>query len=182
MAHVRAVELLDGKQLRSAYGAFPSGVVAVCAQVDGEPVGMAVSAFVPVSLDPPLVGICIQNTSNTWPRLREAGVVGVSVLRRTQGPAARQLASKGVDRFAGIPCSVTDRGALVLHEAETWFECAVHEVSSAGDHEFVQLRVLQVSTSGDSSDPMVFHGSKFRSLRHSKGDTSAPASLDGVLW
>ena len=182
MADVRAVELLDSKQLRAAYSAFPSGVVAVCAQVDGEPIGMAVSAFMPVSLDPPLVGICIQNTSSTWPRLQDAGVVGVSVLRRTQGKAARQLASKDVDRFANIPSLVTQRGALVLDEAETWFECAVHDVSPAGDHQFVTLRVLQISTSGDRTDPMVFQGSKFRSLRHSRTDAAPPPTLDGVLW
>ena len=182
MSEVQAAEQLDGKQLRSAYGAFPSGVVAVCAEVDSEPIGMAVSAFLPVSLDPPLVGVCIQSTSTTWPLLRKADAVGVSVLQRTQGQTARQLAAKGVDRFADIPCFVTDRGALVLDEAETWFECVVYDVSSAGDHEFVLLQVLQVSDARTANDPMVFHGSKFRSLRHSKGDDSVPLALEGVLW
>jgi len=182
MSDVQAVDLLDGKQLRTAYGAFPSGVVAVCAVVNGQPTGMAVSAFMPVSLDPPLVGICIQSTSTTWPILQSAEAVGVSVLQRTHGQAARQLASKGGDRFANIDRSVTERGALVLDAAETWFECTIYDVVPAGDHEFVLLRVLQVSDARTANDPMVFHGSKFRSLRHSKGDDSVPFELEGVLW
>jgi flavin reductase (DIM6/NTAB) family NADH-FMN oxidoreductase RutF len=175
---IHAAAALDGKQLRGAYSAFPSGVVALCARVGDESIGMAVSAFMPVSLDPPLVGVCIQKTSSTWPRLRGAGILGVSVLRRTQGQAARQLASKGVDRFANIPCRATAKGALVLSEAETWFECAVYEESAAGDHAFVLLRVLQVSGAGNANDPMVFHGSEFKSLLHG---ASAPPTLDGGL-
>lgn len=60
---------LDGTALREAFAHVPSGVVAICADVDGERVGMAASTFVPVSLDPPLVSFCVQHTSTTWPRL-----------------------------------------------------------------------------------------------------------------
>ena len=172
--------LLDGNQLRGAYGAFPSGVVAVCAQVDDEPVGMAVSAFMPVSIDPPLLGVCIQNTSSTWPRLREAGVVGVSVLRRSHHRVARQLASKNGDRFANVTSEVTERGALVLSDAERWFECSVHAETAAGDHVFVLLRVLQISEFDDASDPMVFHGSEFKSLERQPAVPPAPSTLDGM--
>ena len=62
----------DGDGLRRAFANFPSGVVAVCAEVDGVPHGLAVSTFVPVSLDPPLVSFCVQNSSSTWPRLDKA--------------------------------------------------------------------------------------------------------------
>ena len=56
--------------LREAFGHFPSGVIAIAAEVDGIRVGLAASTFVPVSLDPPLVSFCVQNTSETWPKLR----------------------------------------------------------------------------------------------------------------
>src|SRR3546814_7956938 len=57
-------------QLRAAFGCFPSGITAVCALIDGKPVGMAASSFTSVSLDPPLVSVCIQNRSKTWRQLR----------------------------------------------------------------------------------------------------------------
>ena len=71
---------LDPKRLREAFGIFPSGVVAVAAEVDGKPVGLAASSFTSVSLDPPLVSFSIANTSKTWPDLRRAPHLGVSIL------------------------------------------------------------------------------------------------------
>src|ERR1700761_3481916 len=59
---------LDPARLRKAFGIFPSGVVAVAAQVDGVLVGLAASSFTSVSLDPPLVSFSIANASKTWPR------------------------------------------------------------------------------------------------------------------
>ena len=59
----------DSTALRQAFGHIPSGVVAVCGYTGSERIGMAVSTFVPVSLDPPLVAFCVQTTSTTWPRL-----------------------------------------------------------------------------------------------------------------
>ncbi|NEW58792.1 flavin reductase family protein [Nocardia cyriacigeorgica] len=70
----------DGAGLRREFANFPSGVVAVCARVDGVPHGMAVATFVPVSLDLPLVSFCVQNTSSTWPRLTTASRLGLSLL------------------------------------------------------------------------------------------------------
>ena len=62
---------LTPASLREAFGHFPSGVIAIAAEVDGVRVGLAASTFVPVSLDPPLVSFCVQNTSTTWPKLKD---------------------------------------------------------------------------------------------------------------
>src|SRR5699024_8688853 len=89
--------------LHSAFGQFPSGVAALAAYTDQGAAGMAASSFtVGVSLEPPLVSVAIQNSSETWPLLREAGSIGISILGKGQGPIARQLAAKGVDRFEGL--------------------------------------------------------------------------------
>lgn len=56
--------------LRRAFGCFPTGVAAVCAVAETGPVGMAVSSFTSVSLEPPLLSVCMQNSSTTWPTLR----------------------------------------------------------------------------------------------------------------
>ena len=60
---------LSPTSLREAFGHFPTGVVAIAAEVEGTRIGLAASTFVPVSLDPPLVSFCVQNSSNTWPKL-----------------------------------------------------------------------------------------------------------------
>ena len=60
---------LNPARLRQAFGAYPSGVVAVAAAVDGQLVGLAANSFTSVSLDPPLVSFSIANNSKTWPDL-----------------------------------------------------------------------------------------------------------------
>ena len=67
---------LTADVLRHAFGLFPSGVTAVCGIVDGHPAGLAASSFTSVSLDPPLVSVCIAHTSSTWPILRQCRWLG----------------------------------------------------------------------------------------------------------
>jgi len=172
--------LLDAKALRTAYGLFPSGVVAVCAQVDGVSVGMAVSAFVPVSLEPPLIAICIQSSSSTWPQLRQADAVGVSVLSRDQQAVAEQLSAKGSDRFQDIDYAPTPSGAILMNGAQVAFDCSIHDIVEAGDHDLVLLNVNNVSSERAVEDPMVFHASGFAGLRHSRGRTAEPHEVS--LW
>ena len=79
---------LDAKRLREAFGVFPSGVVAVAAEVDGELVGLAASSFTSVSLEPPLVSFSIANTSKTWPTLRRAERLGLTSWPTTTATSA----------------------------------------------------------------------------------------------
>jgi flavin reductase (DIM6/NTAB) family NADH-FMN oxidoreductase RutF len=170
---------LDARALRDGFGKFPTGVVAVCARdAAGEPVGMAVSAFMPVSLDPPLLSICLQKTSSTWPRLAALPTVGVSVMSRDQKEHAQRLASKEGDRFAGIATAVLPSGAVVLDQSHAWFECEAQDTHDAGDHIIVVLRILQLSVENDAEDPMVFFGSRFRGIRHLGGKPEETLQFD----
>ena len=74
---------LGQAQLRQVFAAFPTGIAAVAAIIDGEPAGLAANSFVSVSLDPPLVSVCIGHTSTTWPALRTAGRLGWDPLEST---------------------------------------------------------------------------------------------------
>lgn len=174
---------LDDRLLRTAFGKFPTGVVAVCAMRGTEPVGMAVSAFMPVSLDPPLLSVCIQLASTTWPRLREGGVVGVSVLSRAQQSQARRLASKEGDRFAGLDITRLPSGAVVVGGTQAWFECAIRDSHEAGDHEIVLLEILRLGMESRADDPMVFFASGFRGLRHLQAvRTDGGTTLETAPW
>jgi flavin reductase (DIM6/NTAB) family NADH-FMN oxidoreductase RutF len=153
----------DGDQLRNAFGCFASGVVAVCAIVDGGPLGMAVSSFTSVSLDPPLVSVCMQGTSETWPRLRHCGRLGLSVLAEEHDAVCRALAKKGTDRFAGLDWTAGPSGSVFMPGASAWFECSLHQEIPAGDHAIALLRLHKLRSEPDVS-PLVFHGSRFRRL------------------
>jgi flavin reductase (DIM6/NTAB) family NADH-FMN oxidoreductase RutF len=149
--------------LREAFSHFPSGVIAIAAEVDGARVGLAASTFVPVSLNPPLVSFCVQNTSETWPQMKDLPVLGISLLGEGQGKAARTLAAKTGDRFAGLETVSTDAGAVFVKGTCAWLEGAVDQLVPAGDHTIVILRIRGTTVHRDVS-PIVFHRSGFRRL------------------
>jgi flavin reductase (DIM6/NTAB) family NADH-FMN oxidoreductase RutF len=160
-----AAELeVDPTTLRRVLAAFPTGVTALAALVDGEPVGMAANSFTSVSLDPPLVSVCVATTSSTWPALRRAARIGVSVLSHEQESASRSLAARGIDRFADLSWHATDDGAILLDGATAWFDCSVEREIRAGDHEIVLLNVHGLGTADPHTPPLVFHGSRYRRL------------------
>ena len=155
--------VVDPSTLKAAYGCFPSGVVAICAVREGTPVGIVASTFTSVSLEPPLVSVCVQRSSTTWPLLRDRARLGLSVLSAGHGTTCRQIAARTGDRFAGVGWAATDDGAVLLDGAAAWLDTAIHEVLPAGDHELVLLRVHGVR-SDPAVPPLVFHASNFRRL------------------
>lgn len=154
----------DPGQLRRAYGCFPSGVTAICAlDGAGTPVGIAASSFTSVSVEPALVSACVQNSSTTWPRLRELPRLGVSVLAEEQNVAAQRLAMKRGDRFAEFDWVSTDDGGVLVEGAVAWLDCSIHAEVAAGDHAIVLLAIHALRADPDRA-PLVFHGSRFRQL------------------
>lgn len=163
MSSATVDEAVDSDTLRRALGAFPTGVTALAALVDDVPVGMVANSFTSVSLNPPLVSVCVATASATWPSLRQANRIGVSVLNHRQEPASRQLAARGIDRFAGLSWYPTDDGAVLLEHASAWFDCSIEREIQAGDHKIVLLTVCRLGTD-PSRPPLVFHGSRYRQL------------------
>jgi flavin reductase (DIM6/NTAB) family NADH-FMN oxidoreductase RutF len=154
---------LEPSRLRRVFGAFPSGVTVLAATVDSEPIGMAASSFTSVSLDPPLVSVCVATQSRTWPELRRARRIGVSVLADVHEEASRQLSAKDGDRFAGLPWRHSEDNAMFLGGAAAWLDCSVEREVEAGDHSIVMLRIHDLDGDVEVA-PLVFHASRYRRL------------------
>ncbi|MFF2354587.1 flavin reductase family protein [Kitasatospora sp. NPDC058115] len=154
---------LDAATLRQAFGAYPTGVVAIGALRGDEPVGFAASSFVSISLQPPMVAVSVARTSTTWPRLAEAEVLGLSVLSHGQGTLCRRLASREANRFDGVAWTATPEGAVLVEDAALWLTARVGATYDGGDHEIVLLELLSVELFA-GVEPLVFHTSQFREL------------------
>jgi flavin reductase (DIM6/NTAB) family NADH-FMN oxidoreductase RutF len=152
-----------GLDLRRVYGAYPTGVAVVAGLVGGRPAGIAASSFVPVSLDPPLVSVCVAHTSTTWPLLRESPRIGISVLGAHQEHVGRRLGARTGDRFAGVAWRSTADGSVLVEGASAWFDCTIEQQVRSGDHDIVVFRVHDLDASADVP-PLVFHASTFRRL------------------
>jgi flavin reductase (DIM6/NTAB) family NADH-FMN oxidoreductase RutF len=124
---------------------------------------MTASSFIPVSLDPPLVAICIQQTSTSWPRLRKLDRIGLSVLAQGQERECLSLSAKRADRFAAVDWTADADGAVFVHGAAVWLDCSQYGEFPAGDHVIALLRI-HLARTDSSVAPLVFHASRFRRL------------------
>lgn len=153
----------EGADLRQLFGRFPTGVTALCALDQDQPIGMTASAFVAVSLDPPLVSVCIRHGSGTWQQLRRSSRLGISFLGDGHSATARQLAQRTDDRFHGLAHEVTPDGAVYLLNATAWLECSIEREIEAGDHDIVLLRLHRAAVA-EGVMPLIFHSSDFHTL------------------
>jgi flavin reductase (DIM6/NTAB) family NADH-FMN oxidoreductase RutF len=147
-AHARAAPALDERRLRDGFGRFATGVAFVTAEVGGVPLGLIVSSFAAVSLDPPLVSFCPSRDSLTWRRMRTANAFTVNVLGAGHGGFARRAAARGADRFAEP-----------LRDVAAVFECDHEAEHVAGDHWIVvgRVRALRVL----DGPPLVYFAGRF---------------------
>ncbi|MEV0043985.1 flavin reductase family protein [Nocardia rhamnosiphila] len=150
--------------LRKVFAHHPSGVAAIGATIHGEDCVLVSSSFtVGVSFEPPLVLFSVQKTSQSWPKLRQAERLGVSVLGNEQGPLCRQLSGERRTRFDNVTPERTATDAFFFSGASIWLDCSIFAMHEAGDHDIIVLQVHSVMSDG-GVDPLVYHGSRFRSM------------------
>lgn len=155
------VAVLDAQQLRQAYSRLAAGTsVVTMIAADGSKIGLTVSAVTSVSIEPPLMLVCINSKSRAIDVLEGGAPFVINLLERSQEAIGMQFASREPDKFAGVVHYTTDSGALYLADTLANIECIPHEIVPAGDHYVVIGRVTNVQIGGDES-PLVFFRSRF---------------------
>lgn len=143
-------------------GTFPTGVTVVAA-LDGEggPVGLTVNSFTSVSLDPPLVLVCIDRGSGSHDVLLDAGSFTVNVLAGDQGEVAARFATDPAhQRFDDLPWRPGPTGAPVLEGAASWLACVLDARHPGGDHSILVGRVVAGEVGAAPS--LLFYRGDFR--------------------
>ncbi len=154
----------DPRTLRDAMGCFATGITIVTAlDGNGMPAGLTANSFTSVSLDPPLLLVCVANTSGTAPVLRDASHFGVNVLQIGQQPASNRFATKGEDRFANLPWAPGETGVPLLGGSLVSFECQRESLHEAGDHFILIGRVVRAQFE-PHRDPLLYFRGKYRRL------------------
>ena len=154
----------DPRTLRDALGCFATGVTVVTTLApDGSPVGLTANSFTSVSLDPPLLLVCLANSAGSLPAFLSAEHFAVNVLHIGQQPISGRFASKVEDRFAQTDTNVWDSGVPIVRHALAAFECTREAVHDAGDHKILVGRVLRVQFE-PRRDPLLFFRGRYRRL------------------
>lgn len=152
--------MVDATTFRDVMAQWPSGVTVVTT-LSGDAAwhGMTASSFSSVSLDPPLVSICLSRTLYSHQLIADSGVFGVNVLAKDQTDVGRRFAGMdpGVeDRFAGETWTTAATGAPLLDSALGWFDCRVVHAYPGGDHTIFVGEVL-AGQAARRSAPLLFH-------------------------
>jgi flavin reductase len=170
------VDLEDRKQLRRVFGAFPTGVTVVTVGGDS-PRGMTANSFTSVSLDPPLLLVCVTKEATMHSNLETSPTFSVSVLGTGQEGVARHFASRSRPAGAGqfdtvdwLPGQKTD--APLIAEAAAHFECEKWAVYDGGDHTVFLGRVVAAARRPDR-DAVLFHNGRFRQAMAEHGEGRA---------
>jgi len=154
---------VTSEEFRRACGRFATGVtIATVLDAAGAPHGLTVSSFTSVSLEPPLILICLGADVTNIQLFRKATHFGINVLDETQEAISERFASKGQDRFDGLAWRPGATGVPLLPGSLAAIECAVHRRIPMGDHdifvgEMVHARVRQ-------GEPLIYFASAYRKL------------------
>lgn len=146
---------------RQVMGTFPTGVTIVAA-VDplDEPLGLTVNSFTSVSLEPPLILVCIDRASSSHDRLMEAGSFSVNILAAHQGGMAARFALDPPEgRFDGVGWRPAPSGSPVLDGVAAWLDCVLDGVHPGGDHSILLGRVQTAEVAGGPA--LAYHRGAF---------------------
>lgn len=148
---------------RRACSAFPTGVTVVTAlDPQGAPYGMTANSFTSVSLDPPLILVCIDQQARMLEWLAAASPFAVNILRATQAHLSNRFARAAHDRFGDTPWSPGVHSAPLIDGVLGHFECRVQSLAEAGDHVIVLGEVLRCEC--HAGEPLVFFGGGYRGV------------------
>ncbi|HKW97830.1 MAG TPA: flavin reductase family protein [Bryobacteraceae bacterium] len=147
---------------------FPTGVTIVTVlDGTGSPHGMTASSFTSVSLDPPLVLVCVDHRARVLEHLRRADHVGINVLSEHQRELSERFARRGGDRFDGIDWCAGETGVPLIPGVLASLECRLSDVVNAGDHVIVIAEVKHINHR--DGRPLIYFGSGYHRLDGASG-------------
>jgi 3,4-dihydroxy-2-butanone 4-phosphate synthase len=163
----------ESRELRSILGHFATGVSVVTTNdTDGKPCGTTANAFTSVSLEPPLILVCLARASRTLEMIRAEGGFVANILAGDQQDHSNWFARKGVRLEPDLhEFGEGKLGLPVLVGTVAHLECEVERIDAGGDHEIVLGRVVSHGTHADAADPLLFYQGSYRSL-----DRPSPAN------
>lgn len=165
---------------RKALGLFPTGVAIVAGRMpDGQLLGMTVSSFNSVSLDPPLVLFSVARTAASFAAWEAMPRYGISVLARSQDDLSTRFSKSQADKWALVRPAYGDHDVPLIPGALVGFECERHAVYDGGDHAIFVGRVLGLhAVATPAAEPLVFFAGRYAGVRRAEYVESV---MDGML-
>lgn len=146
---------IDKDLFRQVLSNFAAGVTIVTTiDAEGRPHGLTATAFTSVSLDPPLVLVCIDKQAETYPQFDPAGVFAVNFLALDQQDLSQRFSKHGGEKFAGVSWRRGTLGAPLLEGAVGYVECRIRNAYDGGDH---TIYVGEIESADANDRPPLLH-------------------------
>ena len=178
MTDAGTTPVADQQVFRDVIGRFTSGVTVITTAVDGVRFGTTASAFSSLSMDPPMVLVCLNKTSDTQAAVLKAGAFAVNILAEGQQDLAYRFARKG-DKWGDLEHGVGHRGVPVLHGTLAHLECEVGETVTGGTHTVFLAHVAVAS--GHDGTPLTYYRGRFGRLESVREEEAYQAVRAYVL-
>ncbi len=154
---------LDSKEQRRILGKFATGVTVASTKVGDETWGMTANAVTSLSLDPPLVVLCIQKVGQSRDKFEAGGCFALNILSAGQQEVSDRFAFKGPKDFSGLETTTAETGAPILKGALGWVDCKLKEILPGGDHD---IFIGEIVAGGAASEglPLLYFSGKYAKL------------------
>jgi flavin reductase (DIM6/NTAB) family NADH-FMN oxidoreductase RutF len=158
--------MIDAKLFRQAMGQFATGITVVTALDEmNRPCGITANAFSSVSLDPPLILVCVNRQAEFCRVISEAVHFNVNFLSANQESISQRFATRGVDKFADLEILPGRHGVPLLKDTLGYVECARYDLLPGGDHLIVLGQVEHCQITG--GDPLLYFSGQYRWMKPS---------------
>ena len=154
---------IDPRELRNVFGVFATGVTIITTNdVNGKPFGLTANSYTSLSLDPPLVLVCVDKKVDCYACFEQSKVFAVNFLAEDQEQLSTRFATKGIEKFEGVPIRQGSIGVPLLEGAIGFIECKLVNGYEGGDHTIYVGEVQAASASGER--PLLFFKGKYKKL------------------
>jgi flavin reductase (DIM6/NTAB) family NADH-FMN oxidoreductase RutF len=154
---------IDPRELRNVMGNFATGVTIITTKdTTGKPFGLTANAFSSLSLDPPLLLICVDKKVDCYACFEETKVFGVNFLSEDQDQLSTRFATKGIEKFEGVPYTLGELGVALLDGAVAHIECKLINAYEGGDHTIYIGEIQNATVLSDR--PLLFFRGKYYKL------------------
>lgn len=161
---------LTPEEFRNVIGHFASGVTVITTTVEGRPAGTTASAITSLTLEPPMLLICMNQSSATGQAIARTGTFAINILGEGHGELAVRFARRGGDKFDGVPVSPGTTAGPLLDEAIAHLECRVAEQVVAGTHVIFIADVIDGTAR--PGEPLAYFRGRFGRLQLAADDRS----------
>ena len=154
---------IEKNDLRRAMGHFATGVTVITTRSEeGQPFGLTANAVSSLSLEPPLILICVDKSADTYPYFDRSKVFALNILSEDQETISRRFATSGIEKFEGIGYHENEMGCAILDQAVGHLDCRIVNSFDAGDH---TIYIGEVDSVGLTEfPPLLFFRGGYRKL------------------